>query len=85
VDDYTTLELKPTQVLGGGTTTTMTMTNPNQMFRCLWNVTGTVLASSGDGGMVQLWKSDFQGQRKCVGQIHGDLTQTAAAVNNKVY
>jgi nucleoporin SEH1 len=82
VDDYTTIELESTQVLGGGT---MTTTNPNQMFRCWWNVTGTVLASSGAGGMVQLWKSDFQGQWKCVSQIHGDLTQTAAAVNIKVY
>jgi nucleoporin SEH1 len=44
-------------------------------WRCQWNVTGTVLASSGDGGLVRLWKvhpgtkQDFQ----CVSQIrHGN-------------
>ena len=31
------------------------------MWRLGWNVTGTVLAASGDGGVVQLWKSDFAG------------------------
>ena len=40
------------------------------MWRCAWNVTGTVLASSGDGGMVQLWKSDFNGNWKCVSQLN---------------
>jgi nucleoporin SEH1 len=44
------------------------------MWKCQWNVTGTVLASSGDAGVVQLWKADQQQQWKCVSQIHGDLT-----------
>lgn len=78
-DDNTTLELESTQVLGETTTN-----NPNQMFKCSWNVTGTVLASSGDGGFVQLWKSDFQGQWKCVSQIYGDLTTATASVNKAV-
>mmetsp|Transcript_7802 Transcript_7802/g.16178 ORF Transcript_7802/g.16178 Transcript_7802/m.16178 type:complete len:459 (+) Transcript_7802:115-1491(+) len=43
-----------------------------QMWRCQWNVTGTVLASSGDGGVVKLWKADFQGRWKCVSEIVGD-------------
>lgn len=47
-----------------------------KVWRCQWNVTGTVLASSGDGGMVQLWKSDFEGNWKCVSQVYGDLTPT---------
>ena len=47
-------------------------------WRCQWNVTGTVLASSGDRGVVQLWKSDFEGNFKCVSKIQGDLTQVAA-------
>eukprot|EP00581_Thalassiosira_minuscula_P033340 CAMPEP_0183787342 /NCGR_PEP_ID=MMETSP0739-20130205/67495_1 /TAXON_ID=385413 /ORGANISM="Thalassiosira miniscula, Strain CCMP1093" /LENGTH=229 /DNA_ID=CAMNT_0026031423 /DNA_START=32 /DNA_END=720 /DNA_ORIENTATION=+ len=46
----------------------------SQAWRCQWNVTGTVLASSGDGGMVKLWKSDFQGRWKCVSEIVGDTT-----------
>ena len=44
------------------------------MWKCQWNVTGTVLASSGDAGVVQLWKADQNQQWKCVSQIHGDLT-----------
>jgi nucleoporin SEH1 len=70
------LALESTQVLGDEG---MAVANPSKMFTCSWNVTGTVLATSGDGGVVQLWKSDFQGQWKCVSQIHGDL-QSAAAV-----
>ncbi len=41
-------------------------------WRCQWNVTGTVLASSGDGGTVKLWKCDFRGRWKCVSEIVGD-------------
>lgn len=44
-------------------------------WRCQWNVTGTVLASSGDGGIVQLWKANFEGQFQCVSKIHSDLTK----------
>ena len=51
----------------------------SQAWRCQWNVTGTVLASSGDGGMVKLWKSDFQGRWKCVSEIVGNTTGVAAA------
>jgi WD40 repeat protein len=47
-------------------------------WRCQWNVTGTVLASSGDRGLVQLWKCDFEGNFKCVSKIQGDLAQVAA-------
>lgn len=46
----------------------------SQAWRCQWNVTGTVLASSGDGGMVKMWKSDFQGRWKLVSEIVGDTT-----------
>jgi nucleoporin SEH1 len=41
-------------------------------WRCQWNVTGTVLASSGDGGIVQLWKADHFGRFGCVGKVQGD-------------
>jgi hypothetical protein len=47
---------------------------PCNAWRCQWNVTGTVLASSGDGGVVQLWKTSYDGQFQCVSQIQGDLT-----------
>lgn len=49
-------------------------TIPANAWRCQWNVTGTVLASSGDGGVVQLWKTNYEGQFQCVSQIQGDLT-----------
>ena len=38
------------------------------VWRCKRNVTGTVLASSGDGGVMGLWKSNFSGKWKCVSQ-----------------
>lgn len=41
------------------------------VWKCAWNVTGTVLASSGDNGVVQLWKCNFHKQWKCVSQIKG--------------
>ena len=41
----------------------------DEVWRCSWNVTGTVLASSGDGGKVALWKSDLKGNWKCVSEV----------------
>ena len=63
--DKGALELETSQILD---------TNGAEVWRCAWNVTGTVLASSGDGGMVQLWKSDFNGNWKCVSQLHRNDT-----------
>lgn len=48
-------------------------------WRCQWNVTGTVLASSGDGGAVMLWKNDFHGKWKCVSDIVGDTSLASSA------
>ena len=64
------LELESSQVLNTGGA---------EVWRCEWNVTGTVLASSGDGGVVQLWKSDYRKDWTCVSEVHGD-TQGGAAV-----
>ena len=47
-------------------------------WRCQFNVTGTVLAVSGDRGMVQLWKSNYEGNFKVVAQVQGDLSEVAA-------
>lgn len=57
---------------------TQTINIPTPCWRVQWNVTGTVLATSGDHGAVQLWKSDFEGTFKCVSKIKGDLSKVAA-------
>ncbi len=57
----TGLEIESSQVLN----------TKDEVWRCSWNVTGTVLASSGDGGVVELWKSDFKGNWKCVSKVKG--------------
>jgi nucleoporin SEH1 len=54
------LEVESSQVLN----------TKDEVWRCSWNVTGTVLASSGDGGVVELWKSDFKGNWKCVSKVN---------------
>jgi len=50
-------------------------------WKCQWNVTGTVLATSGDAGIVQLWKCNAQGEWKCVSQVHGDLPSAGNGVD----
>jgi nucleoporin SEH1 len=54
--------------------------NNTDTWRVAWNVTGTVLASSGDSGVVKLWKSDFRGNWKCVSDIHGSLRDQASSI-----
>lgn len=38
-----------------------------QVLRVSWNVTGTTLATSGDGGAVKLWTSNSLGEWECIG------------------
>mmetsp|Transcript_23094 Transcript_23094/g.41686 ORF Transcript_23094/g.41686 Transcript_23094/m.41686 type:complete len:386 (-) Transcript_23094:962-2119(-) len=68
------LELESTQELD---------TRGSQVWRVEWNVTGTVLASSGDGGRVRLWKCDFSNKWKCVSEVYGDVTSSAPTTNEK--
>jgi len=42
------------------------------VWRVAWNVTGTILASSGDDGVVRLWKSNYAGSWKTVSALRGD-------------
>ncbi|KAM7338241.1 hypothetical protein ACRRTK_001725 [Alexandromys fortis] len=37
------------------------------VWRVSWNITGTVLASSGDDGSVRLWKANYMDNWKCTG------------------
>lgn len=43
------------------------------VWRLEWNITGTILAASGDDTAVHLWKSDFKGDWVSIAQIDGDL------------
>jgi len=69
------LELESIKILPTGSSITTTSTSTSTSWKCEWNVTGTVLATSGDGGIVQLWKCDTSsGQWKCVSEINGATT-----------
>jgi len=46
-------------------------------WRCQWNVTGTVLACSGDRGAVKMYKSDFKGNFLLVSNIDGDVNKAS--------
>jgi len=44
----------------------------SQVWRVSWNVTGTILASSGDDGCVRLWKANYMDTWKSIGMLKGD-------------
>ncbi|XP_015361500.1 nucleoporin SEH1 [Marmota marmota marmota] len=44
----------------------------SQVWRVSWNITGTVLASSGDDGCVRLWKANYMDNWKCTGILKGN-------------
>jgi nucleoporin SEH1 len=43
-----------------------------EVWRVEWNITGTILASSGDDGTVRLWKKNFANEWKCLSIISGN-------------
>jgi len=45
------------------------------VWRVCWNITGTILASSGDDGFVRLWKANYMNNWKCVAALKGDGTR----------
>jgi len=47
-----------------------------EIWRVAWNITGTVLAGSGDFGVVTLWKADHKNEFKCVSEIKGEVNTT---------
>lgn len=42
-----------------------------EVWRVSWNITGTVLASTGDDGKAKLWESDFKGNWTCSVTLSG--------------
>ncbi|KAI5091081.1 nucleoporin SEH1, partial [Silurus meridionalis] len=44
----------------------------SQVWRVSWNITSTLLASSGDDGCVRLWKANYMDNWKCTGVLRGD-------------
>jgi WD40 repeat protein len=44
----------------------------SSVWRVCWNVTGTILATSGDDGLVRLWKANYLDNWKCVAVLRGD-------------
>jgi WD40 repeat protein len=50
----------------------------SEVWRVSWNITGTMLASTGDDGVARLWKSDFKGQ------FHPTLVASGTSSNVEV-
>lgn len=44
----------------------------SEVWRVEWNITGSVLASSSDDGIVRLWKQSLGGDWKCVTEVVSD-------------
>lgn len=42
------------------------------VWRVCWNVTGTILATSGDDGQVKLWKCNYMDRWKCIATLKSD-------------
>ena len=58
-----------------GKTEMLDVPNGSQIWRMDFNVTGTVLACSGDIGTVLMYKSDFNGRFKCVSEVSPKTVQ----------
>ncbi|GMH58521.1 hypothetical protein TrST_g1035 [Triparma strigata] len=48
---------------------TLSTKSGSDVWRLGWNETGTVLATSGEGGSVNMWKASFEGEWKCVEEV----------------
>lgn len=46
----------------------------SQVWRVSWNITGTILASSGDDGTVRMWKSNYLDSWKPLGVLNDNVS-----------
>lgn len=53
----------------------------SQVWRVSWNITSTILASSGDDGCVRLWKANYMDNWKCTGILKGDGSRVFGTSN----
>jgi len=53
-----------------------------EVWRVDWNITGTILASSGDDGNVRMWKANLAGEWKPLYVIHGEEEEANNNNNN---
>lgn len=54
------------------------------VWRVCWNVTGTMLASSGDDGCVRIWKMNYMKQWKCAGVVKANGIFTPNIENHPI-
>ena len=59
----------------------------SSVWRVCWNITGTILASSGDDGCVKMWKANYMDNWKCVSTLRasdsGQMTGNSGPVSDK--
>ncbi|CAG8463779.1 6194_t:CDS:2 [Ambispora leptoticha] len=51
-----------------------------EVWRVEWNVTGTILSSSGDDGKVRLWKASHNGEWKCMSVLSYDRQSESSEI-----
>lgn len=44
----------------------------SEVWRVEWNITGTILSSSGDDGKIRLWKASYTNEWKCLSVINAE-------------
>merc|ERR1712146_10915 len=66
LQESTALKYNPPQSFAGDT-----QFRHNEVWRVAWNITGTLIVTSGEEGNVVLWKKNFQGKWLATKTIHG--------------